>query len=868
MQGTRQRLGSGARVILRTRLSVLLALLLLSPMARDVAQAQTSIDANKVPLGAVWSILITDIAEGQPGQETGFFTFLAGTELTISAEVEASFDGRTVPVNGAIVVLTLGGQRVQSATDANGLVAEQFRTDRRAGLYPADAFLISGTVDAAATETVTLYDYVVDMPQSIDVDSSGVQSGFIDAVLRRRQPDANGVLQMTEPGPNWARDMEAVRFIGNPELELFGDRNRSTEARIYETVPGDDGRMEVRVRSEWTGRYTIRAVGIGGRYRLSDQTLGATEVVVDEQVSDIQLEFGPSMDRYADGPGRIVIENVDINDDTPIELEIIASGRLGPEGGVDIRIDRATGADIQLSGQVMTSFVVDGAVRPSVWEPGIGPQELRVSADGSNVLTVVVIGVDDDEEVAFCPEIMRTIAEHQGGIDACGTGQPLPDRMPHPLDGIWRVQPGETEDRALLAFIRRSQSAEFAVLGRRAPEVAASYLGDPSRGTWPSRIGYDLSVEGALQLTMGNGPSWSFTTGTDQELLSGNWTYGNGQLDAQAVRLSGAPDIDEIAVEVAGFGIGFRAQSRVVDRLQAPNDMRPGQLAVVPVDFASDGGMCNAVIPTWIELSGDGFAGGHDVWIDPASYLQISPMSGWRCSDGQMTVINGGQGEGWGNCTLGAPGDPVAAVTGIFVGLCAREGVVPAPVDLWVNGTAIPFEISVYASIDEIPDFDESAASPVTDDTDSAATDELENPPIDEEEADDADRSIALFASNTLSFTGRAMGLVEIVTNQTLSFQGWDTGQIDVSTNETLYFEGHGVGDVAVSTSQTLFFQGWATGQTDIATNQTLNFVGRGPPGKTVLERRQVVLPTSRWQTAPQMTRRADLPVARIGDTQ
>eukprot|EP00752_Nemacystus_decipiens_P019324 g17380.t1 len=699
----------GFGLVLGVGLSLLMGIavaLVLSVLAVAPAKAQTrTLAASEVPLDASWSVLIRDVRSDTHIPFERPYRFLGGSDIRVQAHVEVTTDSGTHPVAGASVVFTLGEQRAQAQTDAIGNVVVMLPTGTAPARLTLDAFLITGQVEQSPDETVILYDYAVEMAESIEVDSSGARTTFLDAQVRQREPDANGNLTLVPVTRQLARDMEAVRFIAAPELELQGENDRSGDARLYEAVPDEAGRLTFGVRSEWEGEYSIRAVGIGGAYRLRDTTLGETRVRVTETVLPTRLAFGPSMERYADGPDRITIPDVPTDLDTPITLEIIALVNDVPAGDVDVRTDIEPGSEIVLIGSVLTSFMMDGAVRPEVWRPGPGPQTLTVSADDANTLTIVVVGVDP-EEVAECPQAMHAVAERQGGLEACGTGRPDPARAPHALDGIWDVTPGASEDEAIIAYIREHQSAAFAADGRRTPVAVASFLNPANAGLptpWPARIGHDFQGPDAMELRMRSAPVWNLSGGGDGNVLEGTWWNGFEEFPARAVRRSATPQVNEVIVSYAPPGALLASQRREVDRF-APDEREAGRLPLTAVDHGTaDGTMCRGpAVLAWITLMGEGFAGGHDVWIDPASHLEISPQSGWVCAEGSVSTIDGGMGEGWGNCTLGQTGDPAETVTGISIGLCPRFGVESGPVDVWLNGEALPFEIEVFESAGDV----------------------------------------------------------------------------------------------------------------------------------------------------------------------
>ena len=92
----------------------------------------------------------------------------------------------------------------------------------------------------------------------------------------------------------------------------------------------------------------------------------------------------------------------------------------------------------------------------------------------------------------------------------------------------------------------------------------------------------------------------------------------------------------------------------------------------------------------WITVYGDNFAGNHDIWIDPATHIELW-KGRWVCGDGKR------KGH-WDRCGVGAdPGDNVA---GVQFELIFWNGMVPGLINFWVDGQPIPIEII----IDDYPD--------------------------------------------------------------------------------------------------------------------------------------------------------------------
>lgn len=98
-------------------------------------------------------------------------------------------------------------------------------------------------------------------------------------------------------------------------------------------------------------------------------------------------------------------------------------------------------------------------------------------------------------------------------------------------------------------------------------------------------------------------------------------------------------------------------------------------------------GNCGGV---WIIVRGENFEGLRNVWLDPATHMEIRPYnSGWICGSGENESWIGH----WTRCAgAGGPGD---GVTGIYLRVLLWDGVVPGPRTLWIDGTPIPIEMVI-----------------------------------------------------------------------------------------------------------------------------------------------------------------------------
>ena len=104
-------------------------------------------------------------------------------------------------------------------------------------------------------------------------------------------------------------------------------------------------------------------------------------------------------------------------------------------------------------------------------------------------------------------------------------------------------------------------------------------------------------------------------------------------------------------------------------------------------------GNCSVV---YVSVYGAHFIGAHDVWIDPATRIEIDEAK-WICADGET------EGSAWYKCGMGnLPGETIA---GIQIRLILRGGLTSRPVILWIDGQPIPIDLVVHG----LPEEDDAA---------------------------------------------------------------------------------------------------------------------------------------------------------------
>lgn len=288
---------------------------------------------------------------------------------------------------------------------------------------------------------------------------------------------------------------------------------------------------------------------------------------------------------------------------------------------------------------------------------------------------------EKSELESLCPEDMAGIAEKQGGLEACGTGRPPP--VTNPLDGVWEVDsPGNPKIDGLIVYVNN----QYGILHRGDPNQPS-----PAHGVWrlkgdanyrsnifsvPITVAEDGSVGSRLgQFDYCNcgQVKWRVRPAGENTMI-GEWRYDDQHGPAIWRRRSGKGIIRSVIISEAFINeqgewvserFGYRSRSGRVERRD-------------PVIC------CESI---WVTVLGDNFAGVHNLWVDPATHVELREGR-WVCNNGETT--GGGR---WDHCGVGAnPGDTVA---GIQFKLNLWDGMKPGPINIWVDGQPIPIDIKL-----------------------------------------------------------------------------------------------------------------------------------------------------------------------------
>jgi hypothetical protein len=201
-----------------------------------------------------------------------------------------------------------------------------------------------------------------------------------------------------------------------------------------------------------------------------------------------------------------------------------------------------------------------------------------------------------------------------------------------------------------------------------------------------------IGSDGSLHDTFGNWGACScspFRTEVrpsgNPDILVGHWTL-SGEKGVTIWRRRPSMKIESVVVH---RGVKNEAGDYVDDQVQyGERPVRIERDHKLTCGYGNMRGNCPTVT---LSIRGQNFAGAHDLWLDPASYMEMIPR--WECSDGRSW------GE-WNHCTMEPPFGH--GNTGIRVQLIMWDGIKPGPRTLWVDGQPVPFELSINNFPDEI----------------------------------------------------------------------------------------------------------------------------------------------------------------------
>jgi hypothetical protein len=294
----------------------------------------------------------------------------------------------------------------------------------------------------------------------------------------------------------------------------------------------------------------------------------------------------------------------------------------------------------------------------------------------------------EETSVSTCPENMLRLT----GLpeEGCGTDRPPASHaVVGGINGLWDVEaPGNPFFETALVTLNRG----YASLGYRAAGGAwvAAGIARKNNKAWFSDINPSAKAleDGSLRLHLTTGGFCGCVkylvtvkpTG-DPNVMVGEWTYGDDKKGFAVIRRR--PPGNFRSVEYVNISAD-PSQRYVRDRVAFGT--RPLKIERRhPVSCNGARANCGGI---WITIYGDNLAGGHDVWIDPASKVE-NQKAGWLCSNGDFR----GSGAEWTKCgSTNVPGD---GVIGLRLRLLFWDGMTPGAKTLWIDGHPIHLEIKI-----------------------------------------------------------------------------------------------------------------------------------------------------------------------------
>ena len=290
----------------------------------------------------------------------------------------------------------------------------------------------------------------------------------------------------------------------------------------------------------------------------------------------------------------------------------------------------------------------------------------------------------------LCPEDLVEKARNEGWIEACGTGRP-PAIPLNPFDGVWDVSsPGNPKIDSLIIYMH----SRYGPLHRGDPNQPS-----PAHGVWrllnvadfaPTTFSIPFVIEEDGFVTSRAGQfdycncgqvKWRVRPTGDPNMMVGEWRYGDESGDSVWRKRSGAGVIRSVSIHSA---FSNEAGEWIDDQVEYGS--RAGRLdRTYPVGCGA--GMRGNCSSLYVTIFGENFAGAHDVWVDPATRLELNEAT-WVCKNG----VNPG-GSRWDECGMSNnPGDSVA---GIRIKFYLWDGMKPGQINIWVDDQPIPVNLSL-----------------------------------------------------------------------------------------------------------------------------------------------------------------------------
>lgn len=278
----------------------------------------------------------------------------------------------------------------------------------------------------------------------------------------------------------------------------------------------------------------------------------------------------------------------------------------------------------------------------------------------------------------------------------CGRGAPPERFLPGPLDGIWDVSAPGAPHVAELIVIMNSRLGRF---HRGSPSLPS-----PAQAIWrlqdqeqmdsrPFAVSYSALDGGSFRVSMGRFElcdcvqiHFRVYPTDNPDVLRGEWEYEDQRGPTQwrrrdAPRVRAVSISDAVLDDDGQLATDFYAVEDRAGTLHRPDAVTCG--------YGQMRGNCPSID---ITVLGENFAGPHQVWIDPATFMEIGTV-GWVCRNGDFHK------GGWFDC--GYDQEPTDRVAGIRMQVRLRDGMKSGPVNLWVNGRPLPIDVQIDGSPNE-----------------------------------------------------------------------------------------------------------------------------------------------------------------------
>ena len=300
----------------------------------------------------------------------------------------------------------------------------------------------------------------------------------------------------------------------------------------------------------------------------------------------------------------------------------------------------------------------------------------------------------------ICPEDVRWISLAQRFPEQCGLDRPPASyNQQHRLDGVWDIySTGDQPYAAVKIYVHMPGGTLPGGDPKQLPPatILSRQKGADQPGWVSGSIVLHEQKDGSVEAAYGQFKYcscvpvvWRVRSTGDPDVMTGEWDFGGVKGATVWRRHSPQVTIRSVVVSRALPD----AQGNLVDDRFSYGTRRGRLERTHPVTcgYGSMRGNCDRV---WVTIWGDGFAGAHDVWLDPAYHMELGGTR-WLCRNG------GYQTDAWHGCD--GTGEPGGGVTGLQTLLILRDGMKPGPLNLWVDGQPIPIDVVLNGYPEEKP---------------------------------------------------------------------------------------------------------------------------------------------------------------------